>query len=156
MIRTPYVRLPFTRLISFYSFPTYISYTAVAAITSFWSFSSCWIVNGGLFLTWQMIATLISLLIGLVFCGHLFYQKQKRKWISEGTPGYLPLRHDSLELSSTSFSGNRNANRSSGSLNLLKNSPSNISIIAANGPPPLYLEQTALPANNNETNDLSR
>ena len=103
-----------------------------------------------------MIATLISLLIGLVFCGHLFYQKQKCKWISEGTPGYLPLRHDSLELSSTSFSGNRNANRSSGSLNLLKNSPSNISIIAANGPPPLYLEQTALPANNNETNDLSR
>ena len=113
-------------------------------------------INGGLFLTWQMIATLISLLIGLVFCGHLFYQKQKCKWISEGTPGYLPLRHDSLELSSTSFSGNRNANKSSGSLNLLKNSPSNMSIIAANGPPPLYLEQTALPANNNETNDLSR
>ena len=76
--------------------------------------------------------------------------KKKRKCISEGTPGYLPLRHDSLELSSTSISGNRYANRSFGSLNLLK---SNMSIIAANGPPPLYLEQNALPANNNETND---
>ncbi len=113
-------------------------------------------INGGLFLTWQMIATLISLFIGLVFGGHLFYQKQKRKWISEGTPGYLPLRHDSLELTSTSFSGNRSSNKSSGSLNLLKNSPSSMSITVTNGPPPLYLEQTALPINDSEATDLSR